>query len=135
LIVDGATRVTLTGFTIQNSPNSGVLARRFSPRCQISPCDTTATGIAIGDHSTAEIRDCTACHTRFGLDIYATPSVVLSGTFVTAQNARDGVDVFGAYVLELRGAHLQATARRRREGKDDDLPAAAHDDTTLVLVG
>jgi polygalacturonase len=58
--IDGASGVTIQGFTVQNGPGEGILGTHgaaFSVR-NSTVQDNGSTGVAVGEGSTAELTDC-----------------------------------------------------------------------------
>jgi hypothetical protein len=109
--VDGAKGVTIVGFTIQNSPGEGILGQRaasFTVRNTVVQ-DNPGTGIAVGDGSAAELIDVTSRRNGAGLDIYTGSTAILRGAIALNANAAVGAAINGLSVLEIRGAHVQAS--------------------------
>jgi hypothetical protein len=109
--VDGAKGVTIKGFTVQHSPGEGILGRRGAAFVvqNTTVQDNVFTGIAVGDGSTAELTDVTAKRNLSGLDIFTGSAAVLRGTIVLQNNTANGAEINGLSVLEIRGAHVQAS--------------------------
>jgi hypothetical protein len=121
--VDGAKGVTIVGFTIQNSPGEGILGQRaasFTVRNTVVQ-DNPGTGIAVGDGSAAELIDVTSRRNGAGLDIYTGSTAILRGAIALNANAAVGAAINGLSVLEIRGAHVQASDN----GASGSSPAAA----------
>ncbi len=110
VIIDGASGVTVTGFTVQNGA-SGIVGRRGASFAvhNTTVQDNTVTGIVVADGSTADLTDCTMQRNRLGLDVVTGSSAILKGDINITHNAGNGVDVNGGSVLEVRGATVQAS--------------------------
>ncbi len=105
VIINSASGVTITGFTIQNGA-SGIVGQRgaaFAVRNTIVQ-DNAVTGIVVADSSTADLTDCTMQRNGAGLDVFTGSSAVLRRTINITENALGGVSVNGNSVLEIRGA-------------------------------
>jgi hypothetical protein len=109
--VDGAKGVTIKGFVVQRSPGEGILGRRGAAFVvqNTTVQDNVFTGIAVGDGSTAELTDVTVKRNLAGLDIFTGSAAVLRGTIVLQNNTANGAEINGLSVLEIRGAHVQAS--------------------------
>ena len=122
ITIDGARGVVVAGLTIQNGPGEGILGRRgaaFVVR-DATVRDNSSTGIAVGESSTAEIRDCILERNAAGIDVFTGSSAVLKGTIDVADNTLGGVAINGTSIIEIRGAHnacqpKRGLRRRRRE--------------------
>ena len=71
--------------------------------------DNSSTGIAVGESSTAEIRDCILERNAAGIDVFTGSSAVLKGTIDVADNALGGVAINGASIIEIRGAKMRVS--------------------------
>ncbi len=108
VIINSASGVTITGFTIQNGA-SGIVGQRgaaFAVRNTIVQ-DNAITGIVVADSSTADLTDCTMQRNRAGLDVFTGSSAILRRTINITENVVDGVEVNGNSVLEIRGATVK----------------------------
>jgi hypothetical protein len=108
VVIDGVTGVTLSGLTIQNSAGNGILAQRgaaFAIR-DLRLQNHAFTGIAVVDHSAAELTNTATIGNRLGLDVVTSSSAVLKGTFSSSHNG-NGVDINGTSIVELRGAQVE----------------------------
>ena len=108
VVIDGATDVTLVGLTIQNGRGNGVLGLHgasFAMR-HVGLSGNVNAGVVVGDHSVAELTDSFSERNRLGFDVFNSSSLILRGTFSSAQNSFEGGDVFGASVLEIRGGQV-----------------------------
>jgi hypothetical protein len=109
--IDGASGVTIQGFTVQNGPGEGILGTHgaaFSVR-NTTVQDNGFTGVAVGEGSTAELTDCSILRNGLGIDVYTQSSAVLKGAIRTNDNLTSGADINGTSILEIRGAQLEAS--------------------------
>lgn len=110
--IDGASGVTIQGFTVQNGPGEGILGTHGAA---FSVHDTTVqdngfTGVAVGEGSTAELTDCRILRNSGpGIDVYTESSAVFKGAIRTNDNLGGGVEVNGTSILEIRGAQVEAS--------------------------
>lgn len=95
ITIDGARRVTIQGLTVQH----GVRGLLVGEGAAVSLHDVTATdntgdGISIQESATARLTDCTMQHNgQDGLNVLRSANVLLAGTIVSNDNARDGIHV------------------------------------------
>jgi nitrous oxidase accessory protein NosD len=111
LTIDGASGVTIQGFTVQNGPGEGILGTHgaaFSVR-NTTVQDNGSTGVAVAEGSTAELTDCRILRNGLGIDVYTQSSAVLKGSIRTNDNLTSGAEVNGTSILEIRGAQLEAS--------------------------
>ena len=110
--IDGASGVTIQGFTVQNGPGEGILGTHgaaFSVR-NTTVQDNGFTGVAVGEGSTAELTDCSILRNGGpGIDVYTHSSAVLKGAIRTNDNLQGGVEINGTSVIEIRGAQVEAS--------------------------
>jgi hypothetical protein len=110
--IDGASGVTIQGFTVQNGPGEGILGTHgaaFSVR-NTTVQDNGLTGVAVGEGSTAELTDCSILRNGGpGFDVFTQSSAVFKGTIRTNDNLESGGDVNGTSILEIRGAQVEAS--------------------------
>ncbi len=107
--IDGASGVVIKGFTIQRGPGEGILGMRgaaFAVHNTVVQ-DNAATGIAVGDSSSAELIGCTMRRNGFGLDVFTGSSAVLKNAIDITNNVGNGIEVNGQSTLEIRGAAVQ----------------------------
>jgi hypothetical protein len=83
--------------------------KRADPGDTIRVTGTCVERIVIGDGSTAELTDVTVKRNLAGLDIFTGSAAVLRGTIVLQNNTANGAEINGLSVLEIRGAHVQAS--------------------------
>jgi hypothetical protein len=111
VIIDGASGVTIQGFTVQNGPGEGILGMHgaaFSVH-NTTVQDNGFTGVAVGEGSTAELTDCHLLRNGGpGIDVFTQSSAVLKGAIRTNDNLT-GADVNGTSILEIRGAQVEAS--------------------------
>ena len=103
--------MVVAGLTVQNGPGEGILGRRgaaFVVR-DTTVRDNSSTGIAVGESSTAEIRDCILERNAAGIDVFTGSSAVLKGTIDVADNTLGGVAINGTSIIEIRGAHVRVS--------------------------
>ena len=117
--IDGAQRVTLMGFTIQNSPGQGILGvggAAFVVK------DTTlqnngAAGLILYNNSSAELTDVEVKGSgSIGLVVQNTSTAVLKGTIrstgsgaSSTGSGANGIAVQSGSTLEIRGASVHAS--------------------------
>jgi hypothetical protein len=107
MTIDGARRVVIQGFTIQNGSGEGVLARRgaaFTLRDSIVH-QNGFTGVAVSDHSDAHLENLTITQNLFGLDVFNTSNAVLRGNIDVTDNFVHGITASTSSV-DLRHAQL-----------------------------
>jgi nitrous oxidase accessory protein NosD len=109
--IDGARGVTITGFTIQNGPGDGILALHAATLHvrNTTVQDNVFMGIAVIDHSTAELTDLTARRNRQGIDVFNASLAILRGSIVITDNRSIGSDLGGRSTMEIRGAQVHAS--------------------------
>jgi hypothetical protein len=111
VLVDGARNVTLTGFTVQNGSDQGVLLTHQS---QAILKDLTAqtngtVGLSV-DRSHLDVINLNLDHNRTGgMDAYTGSTVVARGRLSADRNGGDGIAVNGKSFFELRGATVTAS--------------------------
>ena len=86
--IDGASGVTIQGFTVQNGPGGGILGMHGAA---FSVHDTTvqdngSTGVVVSQGSTAELTDCSILRNVPGIDVFTQSSAVLKGAIRTNDN-------------------------------------------------
>jgi len=104
VVIDGAARVALVGLTIQNGVGNGVSASHGAAIVlnNVSVRNNSQIGISIRDNSTAEVIDSdTRSNSVSGFDVAASSSLVLKGTFTTANNSVNGGEINGESIVEL----------------------------------
>jgi len=109
--IDGASGVTIQGFTVQNGPGEGILGTHgaaFSVR-NTTVQDNGFTGVAVAEGSTAELTDCSILRNGLGIDVYTQSSAVLKGSIRTNDNLTSGADINGTSIIEVRGAQVEAS--------------------------
>jgi Right handed beta helix region len=109
--IDGASGVTIQGFTVQNGPGEGILCTHgaaFSVR-NTTVQDNGFTGVAVAEGSTAELTDCSILRNGLGIDVYTQSSAVLKGSIRTNDNLTSGADINGTSIIEIRGAQVEAS--------------------------
>ena len=109
--IKSASGVTIKGLTVSDGPGEGILARGgASFTLQAAQVHGNAfTGVSVGGNSTAEVIDANIHHNGLGVDVYTGSSLILKGTIAIMHNSGNGVDINGEAVLEIRGAHVQAS--------------------------
>ena len=111
ITVDGVQAVKLVGLTVQNGPGEGILGRRgaaFRVEKTVVQNNPNGVGIAVADHSTAELTDVTLQQNAGGLDVFTSSSAVLRGVIAITQNGA-GITINGLAVVEIRGANVNAS--------------------------
>jgi Right handed beta helix region len=113
--IKSASGVTIKGLTVRNGPGEGILAQGgASFTLQAAQVHGNAfTGVSVGGNSTAEVIDANIHHNALGADVYTGSSLILKGTIAIMDNSGNGVDINGEAVLEIRGAHVQASDNGR----------------------
>jgi hypothetical protein len=110
--IDGASGVTIQGFTVQNGPGEGILGTHgaaFSVH-NTTVQDNGHTGVAVAEGSTAELTDCRILRNGGpGFDVFTQSSAVLKGAIRTNDNLQSGGEVNGTSILEIRGAQVEAS--------------------------
>jgi hypothetical protein len=109
--IDGASGVTIQGFTVQNGPGEGILGTHgaaFSVR-NTTVQDNGGAGVAVAEGSTAELTDCSLLRNDGGIDVFTQSSAVLKGAIRTNENLGPGAVVNGTSILEIRGAQVEAS--------------------------
>jgi hypothetical protein len=109
--IDGASGVTIQGFTVQNGPGEGILGTHgaaFSVR-NTTVQDNGSTGVAVAEGSTAELTDCSLLRNDAGIDVFTQSSAVLKGAISTNENLENGATVNGTSIIEIRGAQVEAS--------------------------
>jgi hypothetical protein len=109
--IDGARGVTIQGFTVQNGPGEGILARHGAAfiLSNTTVQDNGFTGVVVTEGSTAELTDCRMLRNHSaGIDVYTQSSAVLNGTIRINDNLLSGLDVNGTSIVEIRGAQVEA---------------------------
>ncbi len=112
ITIDGVQRVKLVGLTVQNGPGEGILGRRgaaFLVEKTVVQNNPNGVGIAVADHSTAELTDVTLQQNFGGLDVFTSSSAILRGTIAATQNRNSGITINGLAVVEIRGANVNAS--------------------------
>lgn len=114
VLVDGARNIRLSGFTIQNGADQGLLATRQS---QVSLHELVATangtvGVS-ADRSYLEVNNVSLSNNQGGgMDAYSASTVLVSGALTATNNGGDGIAVNTKTLLELRGANVTASQNR-----------------------
>ncbi len=111
ITIDGVQGVKLVGLTVQNWPGEGILGRRgaaFRVERTIVQNNPNGVGIAVADHSAAELTDMTLQQNAGGLDVFTSSSAVLRGATAITQNGA-GITINGLAVVEIRGANVNAS--------------------------
>jgi hypothetical protein len=111
VIIDGASGVTIQGFTVQNGPGEGILGTHgaaFSVR-NTTVQDNGSTGVVVAEGSTAELTDCSILRNDAGIDVFTQSSAVLKGSIRTNDNLLNGATVNGTSIIEIRGAQVEAS--------------------------
>ena len=109
--IDGASGVTIQGFTVQNGPGEGILGTHgaaFSMR-NTTVQDNGGNGVAVAEGSTAELTDCSMLRNATGIDVFTQSSAVLKGAIRTNENLGNGADINGTSIIEIRGAQVEAS--------------------------
>jgi len=109
--IDGASGVTIQGFTVQNGPGEGILGTHgaaFSVR-NTTVQDNGSTGVVVAEGSTAELTDCSILRNDAGIDVFTQSSAVLKGSIRTNDNLLNGATVNGTSIIEIRGAQVEAS--------------------------
>jgi hypothetical protein len=109
--VKSASGVTIKGLTIRNGPGEGILAQGgASFTLQAAHVHGNGfTGVSVGGNSTAEVIDTSIHHNGLGVDVYTGSSLIAKGAIAITDNSSNGVDINGEAVLEIRGAHVNAS--------------------------
>jgi hypothetical protein len=112
VIIDGASGVTIQGFTVQNGPGEGILGTHgaaFSVR-NTTVQDNGSTGVVVAEGSTAELTDCRLLRNGgAGIDVFTQSSAVFKGAIRTNDNLASGAIINGTSILEIRGAQVEAS--------------------------
>ena len=111
VMIDGASGVTIQGFTVQNGPGEGILGTHgaaFSVR-NTTVQDNGSTGVVVAEGSTAELTDCSILRNDAGIDVFTQSSAVLKGAIRTNDNLANGATVNGTSIIEIRGAQVEAS--------------------------
>src|SRR4030095_8285137 len=111
VMIDGASGVTIQGFTVQNGPCGGILGTHgaaFSLR-NTTVQDNGSTGVVVAEGSTAELTDCSILRNDAGIDVFTQSSAVLKGSIRTNDNLLNGATVNGTSIIEIRGAQVEAS--------------------------
>ena len=111
ITIDGVQGVKLVGLTVQNGRGEGILGRRgaaFQVERTIVQNHPNSSGIAVADHSAAELTDVTLQQNAGGLDVFTSSSAVLRGAIAITQNGA-GITINGLAVVEIRGANVNAS--------------------------
>ena len=111
VMIDGASGVTIQGFTVQNGPGEGILGTHgaaFSVR-NTTVQDNGGNGVAVAEGSTAELTDCSMLRNATGIDVFTQSSAVLKGAIRTNENLGNGADINGTSIIEIRGAQVEAS--------------------------
>ena len=109
--IDGASGVTIQGFTVQNGPGEGILGTHgaaFSVH-NTTVQDNGSTGVVVAEGSTAELTDCSILRNDAGIDVFTQSSAVLKGAIRTNDNLLNGATVNGTSIIEIRGAQVEAS--------------------------
>jgi hypothetical protein len=109
--IDGASGVTIQGFTVQNGPGEGILGTHgaaFSMR-NTTVQDNGGNGVAVAEGSTAELTDCSMLRNATGIDVFTQSSAVLKGAIRTNENLGNGADINGTSIIEIRGAQVEVS--------------------------
>ena len=109
--IDGASGVTIQGFTVQNGAGEGILGTHgaaFSVR-NTTVQDNGGNGVAVAEGSTAELTDCSMLRNATGIDVFTQSSAVLKGAIRTNENLGNGADINGTSIIEIRGAQVEAS--------------------------
>ncbi len=109
--IDAVQGVTIKGFTIQHGPGEGILGLRgaaFAVR-NTTVRENGFTGVVVGQSSTAELSDCSLHHNGNGMEVVTGSSAVFKGTIDITDNSVGGLDINGTSIVEVRGAHVQAS--------------------------
>jgi len=109
--IDGASGVTIQGFTVQNGPGEGILGTHgaaFSVH-NTTVQDNGSTGVVVAEGSTAELTDCSILRNDAGIDVFTQSSAVLKGSIRTNDNLTNGATVNGTSIIEIRGAQVEAS--------------------------
>jgi hypothetical protein len=111
-ILDGARGVTLTGFTIQNSPANGVLAYRGAALlvANLTIEDSAGFGLIVTETATATISNCTVRRSALdGISVgLASSLVIATGSVESHDNRQNGLSVVagGSGLIAGPGATL-----------------------------
>jgi len=111
VMIDGASGVTIQGFTVQNGPGEGILGTHgaaFSVH-NTTVQDNGSTGVVVAEGSTAELTDCSILRNDAGIDVFTQSSAVLKGSIRTNDNLTNGATVNGTSIIEIRGAQVEAS--------------------------
>lgn len=109
--IDAVQGVTIKGFTIQHGPGEGILGLRgaaFTMR-NTTVRDNGFTGVVVRQGSTAELSDCSLHHNGNGMEVVTGSNAVFKGTIDITDNSVGGLDINGTSIVEVRGAHVQAS--------------------------
>jgi parallel beta helix pectate lyase-like protein len=112
ITIDGAHGVILTGFTIQNSPGSGILGVGGAA---VVVQDTTlqnngVAGIILYNNSSAEITDVEVTDSgAIGIVVQNNSTAILKGNISSTGSGSNGVAVQSGSTLEIRGASVHAS--------------------------
>jgi hypothetical protein len=112
ITIEGVQGVKLVGLTVQNGPGEGILGRRgaaFHVERTIVQNNPNSSGIAVADHSAAELTGVTLQQNAGGLDVFTSSSAVIRGATAMTQNTGAGITINGLGVVEIRGANVNAS--------------------------
>ncbi len=109
--IDGASGVTIQGFTVQNGPGEGILGTHGAAFSVLNTTvqDNGSTGVVVAEGSTAELTDCSILRNDAGIDVFTQSSAVLKGSIRTNDNFLNGATVNGTSIIEIRGAQVEAS--------------------------
>ncbi len=109
--IDGASGVTIQGFTVQNGPGEGILGTHGAAFSVLNTTvqDNGSTGVVVAEGSTAELTDCSILRNDAGIDVFTQSSAVLKGSIRTNDNLLNGATVNGTSIIEIRGAQVEAS--------------------------
>src|SRR4030095_8135317 len=109
--IDGASGVTIQGFTVQNGPGEGILGTHgaaFSVR-NTTVQDNGSAGVAVAEGSTAELTDCSLLRNAGGIDVFTQSSAVFKGAIRINDNLGPAAVMNGTSIIEIRGAQVEAS--------------------------
>src|SRR6266576_649387 len=109
--IDGASGVTIQGFTVQNGRGEGILGTHGAAFSVLNTTvqDNGSTGVVVAEGSTAELTDCSILRNDAGIDVFTQSSAVLKGSIRTNDNLLNGATVNGTSIIEIRGAQVEAS--------------------------
>lgn len=108
--IDGASGVTVTGFTLQRGP-AGITCKRGAACLMRNTTmqDNAAEGLRVSENSTAEVTGCISRRNgEWGIAVFDNSNVLLQGTIALTNNGTSGLGVFFSSSARSSKATIQA---------------------------